>query len=340
MGCGASKSPDGGNEAKYQEERPLGPDGKPLHEWWDAGEVVPGWKSPGGELVPVGGPFDDMKKQDPARDKKVLFSGKPIDRDATGLEPDGAKLWTYGEPLYARAFFTYGLPSLPVGWARLELSQDRPHYNTRKMEEREQRMKEAGKVIDYSKRRKFFLYPESIKEVGLFIAIDGKPISTTAAVSGTSWACDPVEDAFFTFTPAAGSLFGERREDPPENSLLLCFRPNPSDEALYNDVRWLRLHIEFLRALSKLSDGTHTFEMEVCYRYGNWKFVAWNDVDCKPQHGMAPSYRYSDEDRDEEASISAGVAGGTIKMKFTKDDKKKMLEEIAVLEEKAKAAEK
>eukprot|EP01065_Artemidia_motanka_P020968 TRINITY_DN2500_c0_g1_i1.p1 TRINITY_DN2500_c0_g1~~TRINITY_DN2500_c0_g1_i1.p1 ORF type:complete len:334 (+),score=76.14 TRINITY_DN2500_c0_g1_i1:123-1124(+) len=332
MGCGSSSS-----GKRYEQNRPLGPDGKPLNEWWDAGDVLPGGKSPAGELVPVGGPFDDMRKQDPARDKKLLFSTKPIDRDGSGC--DGMKVWSYGEPLYARAFFTYGLPSYPVGWARLELSQDRPHYNTRKMVEREQKMKDAGKTVDYSKRKKFFLYPESIKEIGLFVALDKNPISTDVAVSGTSWACDPIEDAFFTFTPVAGSLFGGRG-DAPENSLLLCMRPDKADSAMYNDVRWLHLHAEFLRALSQLSEGTHELLMEVCYRYGNWKFVAWNDVECKPQHGVAPSFRYSDEERDEEASISAGMASGTLKVKFCKEDKKKMLEEIAKLEELAKAAEK
>eukprot|EP01062_Namystynia_karyoxenos_P002754 TRINITY_DN10973_c0_g1_i1.p1 TRINITY_DN10973_c0_g1~~TRINITY_DN10973_c0_g1_i1.p1 ORF type:complete len:333 (+),score=77.21 TRINITY_DN10973_c0_g1_i1:154-1152(+) len=332
MGCGASSSKN------YQENRTLGPDGKPIDEWWNAGEVLPGGKSPGGELVPIGGPFGDTKQQDPSRAQKVLFAAQSIDREGGGVEDGGLKIWQCGGPLYARAFFTYGLPSFPVGWARLELSQDRPHYNTRKMAEKEQKLKEAGKQIDYSRRKKFFLYPESIKEIGLFLMIDGKQVSTPVAVSGTSWACDPIEDAFFTFSPAAGSIFGERG-DSPENSLLMCLRPD-SDSAEHNDIRWLRLHAEFLRAVTKLNEGSHEVHTEVRYRYGNWKFVAWNDVECKPSHGVAPSYRYSDEERDEEAEISEAVAVGGFKFKLSKEEKKALLDELPRLEELAKAAEK
>lgn len=349
MGCGASAD---GQAYANETERPLGPDGKPLYEWWVAGDVLPGGKSSTGEPVPVGGPFGNSgwgpEGGRPAAgtlgakvSKKILYGGTVIGREgeAADLEQGSKYTWQCGDPLYCRAFFTHGLPSFAVGWARLELSQERPHYNTRKMAEKEAKMKEQGKELDYSKRKKYFLYPESIKEIGLFLTIDGKHVVTPTAVSGTSWACDPIEDAFFTFSPAAGSLFGERG-DVPENSLAFYLRPKAGDP-VGEDIRWLRLHAEFLRALSKLSDGSHELSFEVRYRYGNWKFVAWNEVDCRaPAVGQAPSYRYSDEERDDEAAISVGVASGSFKVKLSKDDKKMLLEELPKVEEAARKAEK
>eukprot|EP00659_Diplonema_papillatum_P009296 gene9296-14402_t len=319
MGCGASNVQLEGSECEY------GPDGERLHEWWVAAEVYPGAVTKAGEVVPEHGPFTNEKHK--THPDSILFSTNPIDRDGKCTQQP---VFKFEEAIYSRAFFSYALPSYPVGWARLDLSKDKPHYNTKKVKEKEQAMQAQGLQLDYSKRKKYFLYPESIKEIGIFLWINGKRVVCDAAASCDSWACEPMEGAFFTFTPDRGSVYGGQNGGP-ETSLALFLRPADSDFERYSDPRWARLHLELLKLFLRAGDGTHAMKLEVRYRYGNWKFVAWNEQDSK-NSSKATAYRYSDEERDQEEAVSAAVAKGEFKVVLSKLDLKTLPGEIAKME--------
>eukprot|EP01059_Diplonema_ambulator_P001924 TRINITY_DN11582_c0_g1_i1.p1 TRINITY_DN11582_c0_g1~~TRINITY_DN11582_c0_g1_i1.p1 ORF type:complete len:353 (+),score=44.24 TRINITY_DN11582_c0_g1_i1:51-1061(+) len=324
MGCGAS-SHNGDMESDGSE---YGPDGLRLHEWWVAGEVNPGVTTRSGEVVPAKGPFEYDKKAQPGiHADAIKFGTEAVGKD--GSHSDPSPVFKYGDPIYSRAFFTHSLPCFSVGWARLELSKDRPHYNTKKIKERDSALASQGQTPDYSKRRKYFLYPESIKEIGVFMSINNKHVVTPTAVSCDSWACDPIEGAFFTFTPDRGSVYG-LGNSAPETSLPIFLRPSEADDEHYKDPRWSRLNLEMLKAIQKSGSGTHSIKLEVKYRYGNWKFVAWNESDSKS--GKVPAYRYSDEERDQEEATSVTVSKGEFKLKITKDELKAIPEEIEKLD--------
>eukprot|EP01063_Lacrimia_lanifica_P030360 TRINITY_DN4819_c0_g4_i1.p1 TRINITY_DN4819_c0_g4~~TRINITY_DN4819_c0_g4_i1.p1 ORF type:complete len:359 (+),score=131.99 TRINITY_DN4819_c0_g4_i1:68-1144(+) len=293
-----------------------GKDGLHLAMWWAAGVMLPGAQvDPGPPALeaPVTGPFAPKTTTSPDLVGKVVFSTATVDVD--GAAPGGA-VFTLADNIYARAFFASSLPSYSVGWARLELSKDRPHYNTKKVREKEQMLIEQGREVDYSKRRKYFLYPECIKEIGVFLKVNGTPVSTPAAISSDSWGIDPIEDAFFTFAPERGSIYGT--QEGPDSSMPLFLRLGDSDPR-YTDARWARLQLELLKELRKQGEGTHTLTLEIAYRYGNWKFVAWNAAE-QQSSSRTPAYRYSDEDRDAEEEISVPVAKGKFQVLVGADD--------------------
>ena len=255
MGCGSSNYVE-------DDSKEYGPDGLQLYEWWAAGDMVPGNLTRSGEKVPIIGPFENAATPRTNVTEKVKFDIKEIDKDSKGGAFSHA-LWKWEEPIYARAFFSHSLPCYSVGWARLELSKERPHHNTRKIKEKEEKLLQQGKVPDYSKRRKYFLYPESIKDIGIFLWLNGKSQETNAAVSGDPWDCEPIAGAFFTFTPDRGAVYGNDRT-ALQDSLSIPFRPCPSDSSTYEDVRWSRLHLELLKLLQNAGDGTHSVRIEVC----------------------------------------------------------------------------
>eukprot|EP01064_Diplonema_japonicum_P036400 TRINITY_DN8154_c3_g1_i1.p1 TRINITY_DN8154_c3_g1~~TRINITY_DN8154_c3_g1_i1.p1 ORF type:complete len:331 (+),score=41.51 TRINITY_DN8154_c3_g1_i1:45-1037(+) len=325
MGCGASAHGDADSEGSE-----YGPDGLRLHEWWVAGEIQPGIESKSGEAVPAQGPFESDKKSSV---QEIIQFGVADVKKEKGAEDSTERVFKYTDPMYARAFFSHSLPCFSVGWARLELSKDRPHYNTKKIKERDAALASQGQTPDYSKRRKYFLYPESIKEIGVFLMINGKSMSTPTAVSCDTWSCDPIEGAFFTFTPDRGSVYGQ---SAPETSLPIFLRPSEDDSSHFKDPRWSRLNLELLKLFLKTGSGTHVLKLEVKYRYGNWKFVAWNESDSKV--GKVPAYRYSDEDREQEEATSVSVSKGEFKIKITKDDLKLMPADIEKMEQVHKEA--
>ena len=254
MGCGASTVLD-------ESSSHYGPDGQRWCEWWIAGEARPGCVTMGGETVPEGGPFSHAAVDRPQKAAgRIMFSKSAIGREGKG---DMQTTFSYSDTIYARAFFSHALPCYSVGWALLELSKERPHYNTKKMKEKEQLLLRQGKELDYSKRRRYFLFPENIKEIGIILWVNGKVLSDEIAVSSDSWDCEPIEDTFFTFTPDRGSVFGPTT-GCPETSLPIFLKPGKADTDTYKDPRWSRLHLELLKILQKQGESTSTLRWEVC----------------------------------------------------------------------------
>eukprot|EP00667_Euglena_gracilis_P008020 EG_transcript_8111 len=269
-------------------------------EFWVAGSVQAGSNG-----VPEKGPFrDEAVPVQPAK-HKILFDftpvGPSVPADFAGISavpPTG--------PLHARAFFPHCLTCYVVGWARLELSPEHPHYNSKKQREREKEKERLGVPIDHSRKKLYYIYPERVSEIGVFISVDGKKMETNVAVSSDSWDAEPIQGAFFTFSPEHGSVFGQ-------NSMPLPIWPAQND-SLMQDKRWHRFSTEFQRLLSKLSSGSHDVKVELKFRYGNNKFTAWRGSD--DDKGV---YRYSDDDRSE-FMVSESVATGKFQLKLTSDE--------------------
>eukprot|EP01061_Rhynchopus_euleeides_P019916 TRINITY_DN32650_c0_g2_i1.p1 TRINITY_DN32650_c0_g2~~TRINITY_DN32650_c0_g2_i1.p1 ORF type:complete len:334 (+),score=72.22 TRINITY_DN32650_c0_g2_i1:226-1227(+) len=328
MGCGVSTVAED-TASNY------GPDGQRWCEWWVAGEATPGCVTIGGETVPDGGPFNPAVTSPTKLAGSVLFSRGKLERDGSGSEPQTT--FSYSDPIYARAFFSHALPCYSVGWALLELSKERPHYNTKKIKEKEQLLLRQGKELDYSRRRRYYIFPENIKEIGIMLYVNGKPVADEIAVSSDSWDCEPIEDSFFTFTPDRGSVFGPSTGGP-ETSLPIHIRPSKNEEEIYRDPRWSRLHVELLKVLQKQGEGTTSLRWEVVYRYGNWKFVAWNAEEAAASGGKAPAYRYSDEDRDREEDVSVPIAKGEFKISVSREEVQQLAADITKLQQVHKAA--
>ena len=214
----------------------------------------------GGEVIPDGAPFASSPYAKSGRDGMVQFAKGQIDKSGEG---DICKQFAYADDVYGRAFFSHPLPCYSVGWAMLDLTKERPHYNTKKMKEKEAELQRNGKEVDYSARKRFFLFPESIKEIGLMLKMNGKPQALEIAQSSDTWDIEPIEGSFFTFTPDRGSVFGSSSSGP-EQSLPFPLKPHHSDSQLFADVRWSRLQLEFLRLLRKQGDTTSVFKLEVC----------------------------------------------------------------------------
>eukprot|EP00754_Rhynchopus_humris_P041550 Rhum_TRINITY_DN25104_c0_g1::Rhum_TRINITY_DN25104_c0_g1_i1::g.181216::m.181216 len=328
MGCGASSTVSEDTAATS-----YGPDGQRVSEWWIAGEARPGGVTVGGEVIPDGAPFASSPYAKSGRDGMIQFAKGQIDKSGEG---DICKQFAYSDDVYGRAFFSHPLPCYSIGWAMLDLTKERPHYNTKKMKEKEAELQRNGKEVDYSARKRFFLFPESIKEIGLMLKMNGKPQALEIAQSSDSWDIEPIEGSFFTFTPDRGSVFGSSSSGP-EQSLPFPLKPHHSDSQLFADVRWSRLQLEFLRLLRKQGDTTSVFKLEIVYSYGNWKFLAWNP-DEAATGGKAPAYRYSDEDRDREDDVSVPIASGEFKIKVSKTDLKQLDDDITEMEKVYNAA--
>lgn len=279
-------------------------------EFWIAGSVQAGDPKKG---TPAKGPFIEERVASQQWKNKIVFSETAIENDLPA-DWKGPGSFTH-VPIYGRAFFPHCLPAYPVGWAKLELSQEHPHYNCKKQREREKEKERLGVPIDHSRRKKYYIYPERVSELGLFLYVDNIKQESKVAVSNTSWSAELIPGAFFTFNPDPGSVFGEP-------SLPIPLRPADSDERL-KDRRWLKLSIEFNRILSTLSEGSHEFKFDLRYRYGNTKFTAWRGTDS--DRGV---YRYSDEDRPE-AQVSEVVATGGLRLVVSADTTKAAKEFIA-----------
>jgi len=300
MGCAPSVVPGDAGAPRRASAFPA--DSTEDCEFWVAGSVQAGCNG-----VPEKGPFrDEAVPAQPAK-HKILFDFTPV---GPVVAPDFAGVTAVPStgPLHARAFFPHCLTCFVVGWARLELSPEHPHYNCKKQREREKEKERLGIPIDHSRRRLYYIYPERVSEIGLFIQVDGRKAETTVAMSNDSWAAEPIPGAFFTFTPDHGSVFGQ-------NSMPLPLWPAKND-TLLQDKRWHKLSAEWLRLLSKLSSGSHEVKVDFRYRYGNNKFTAWRGVD--EDTGV---YRYSDDDR-EEFMVSESVATGRLTLRLTSDDVK------------------
>jgi|Transcript_14570 hypothetical protein len=294
-------------------DTPASADPAPIQteEFWLAGTVQAGTNG-----VPEKGPFRKDSVPVQHAKYKILFNQEPIGPE---IKPgfNGVPTLPRNGPIYARAFFPHCLTCFVVGWAKLQVSLEHPHYNCKKQREHEKDKIRLGRPIDYSKRKTYYIYPERVSEIALLMQVDGKKIETEVATSNTSWPADPIPGAFFTFVPDQGSIFGE-------NSLPIPIWPK-ADDPLLDDVRWSRLRLEFQRVLSKLSAGqNHELRLDLKYRYGNSKFTAWRGVE-----NDTGVYRYSDDDR-VDAAVSESVANGTVTVKFTSDELKalkKMVEE-------------
>eukprot|EP00993_Chasmostoma_nieuportense_P001732 NODE_2587_length_1142_cov_27.506404_g2467_i0.p1 GENE.NODE_2587_length_1142_cov_27.506404_g2467_i0~~NODE_2587_length_1142_cov_27.506404_g2467_i0.p1 ORF type:complete len:321 (-),score=65.36 NODE_2587_length_1142_cov_27.506404_g2467_i0:124-1086(-) len=273
-------------------------------EFWIAGSVPTGQNG-----VPLKGPFRDESVPPQSPSNRICFSTLPID-SVVPSDFTGTLQFAGADAIHARPFFPHCLPAYCVGWAKLELSPEHPHYNCRKHREREKEKERLGIPIDYSRRKKYYIYPERVSELGLFLTVDGKKIETEVAVSKTSWPAEKIPGAFFTFTPANGSVFGE-------NSFPLPLHPEVEDEIM-KDKRWLSLSIQMDRVITRLSPGVHEFRFEIKYRYGNTKFTAWRGTE--NDKGV---YRYSDEDRSE-SLVSEAVAVGAFTWKCSSDDLKSL----------------
>mmetsp|Transcript_126955 Transcript_126955/g.219749 ORF Transcript_126955/g.219749 Transcript_126955/m.219749 type:complete len:327 (-) Transcript_126955:272-1252(-) len=285
--------------------------------FWVAGSVQLGVHG-----IPRKGPFRPEKVPPQPPVHKILFDQRPIG-PVVSEDYKGLSSFPAFSDIYAQAFFPHCLTGYTAGWVKLRLSPRHPHYNCRKQREREKENARLGLPVDLSKQKKYFMYPENVSEIGIFLAVDGKKMETDNAVQNSNWKVDHIPGAFFTFTSDHGSIFGE-------NSMAVPLCPNTEDD-LYKDKRWFRLALEFQRLLTKLSAGNHEFKFDLKYRYGNIKFTAW----CG-EEGETGVYRYSDEYR-QDTMISESVAQGSFTMKLTSDDLKKLKKVVAELDVKHKA---
>lgn len=208
------------------------------------------------------------------------------------------------ECLYARACFPHCLSGYTCGLVEMDVTARYPHYNAKK--HRAARTSEGQSAIYSSHNTKWlYLYPEKITEIGLFLQIDEKDFTTNFAISVDDWPAYYIPGAFFTFSPAAGTVFGHHSLNIPLWT---------KDKGVLNDIRWLKLTIEYGRALSRVEPGSHKINWSLKFRYGNRNFTAWTGNVNDHQ-----AYRYTDDDRAEH-QISSTVAEGSIRLDLSQND--------------------
>jgi hypothetical protein len=224
---------------------------------------------------------------------------------------------------FCRAYFPHTLIGYSCGWARVDITPRAPHFNLRKHGKDDLEKLEKGIALDLSKRKKWFLYSEAVTAIGLYISVNGKDYSTSAAASSDTWGCEPISGAFFTFVPDPGSILGE-------NSLAVTLKVSMKErdgkdctnqtaelrEKGRKDPRWVRMTYEMNKILLAIAekrlsaDEPQTCHVTIRYgirfRYNNQKFTAWSERDA-----AKGNFRFVDDNR-EASAISSEVASGAI----------------------------